>query len=92
MDEENQYEHPMIGDRKVLGEVSLNTKCKTVSKSNRLENTLKKFQSQQNEQQDLTGTIKTPRSDAKIQAFNTTGKNKRYFSIDNSPLSKLGGS
>jgi len=27
----------MIGDRRVLGEVNLNTKCKTVSKCNRLD-------------------------------------------------------
>ena len=33
----------MIGDRKVLGEVSINNKSKTVSKCNRLENTLKKY-------------------------------------------------
>ena len=43
-DKENQgYEHPMIGERKVLGEVNLNTKFKTVSKCNRLDpQTLKK--------------------------------------------------
>jgi len=45
--ESQDYEHPMINSRKVLGEVSLNTKSKTTTKDNRLEGTLKKFQGQQ---------------------------------------------
>jgi len=50
MDESNHYQHPMIGERRVLGEKhGQNVKCLSVSKSNRLENTLKKFGAQQNQ-------------------------------------------
>ena len=72
LDESNHYQHPMIGERQVLGQdLSKNTKCLSVSKSNRLENTLKKFGAQQNEQQDLYSTVKTPQSESKITSFNS---------------------
>ena len=95
--EENAYEHPMIGERRVLGQdLSKNTKCLTVSKCNRLENTLKKPQAMQIDQEDMADTVKAPISEAKIMAFQSRGLKRKIgsssFSIDNaSPLSKLSG-
>ena len=62
---EQQYEHPMIGDRKVLGEVSVqNTSMsKTCTKSNRLQvDTIKKTDhgASLNNQASLAETMKAP--------------------------------